>query len=178
MNIGIVLTLISVLCTAGPLAGAVIVYQNNPVGLVVPPEINDIVGANFGNMSNLAMPQLVSAAYDASQHTETLVVNFTNPTNMTFTLKDAYAEVECHEDHVFLANATLVNPVTIGPCETVNATVVCVWTPQTEEYFQTMHAGASALNVDLTQLTINVNDITVTLSQPVEISNIPIGALS
>jgi len=173
--LGIVLTLVSVLCTAGPLVGAVIVYQSNPVGLVVPPEVNDLVGSGFGNMSNFGMPQLVSAVYDASQHTETLAVNFTNPVNMTFELKSAYAEVRCHEDQVFLANATLTGPVSIGPCETINATVVCAWTPETESYFQTAHAGASTLNVDLTQLTINVNDVTVTLGQPVEISNIPIG---
>jgi hypothetical protein len=175
MNIGIVLTLISVLCTAGPLVGAVVVYQNNPVGLVVPPEINDLVGNGSGNMSNLGMPQLVSAVYDAPQHTETIVFNFTNPVNMTFDLKSAYAEVRCHEDQMFLANATLTSPVSIGPCKTVNVTAVCAWTPETESYFQTARAGTSTLNVDLTQLTINVNDVTVVLSQPLEISNIPIG---
>jgi hypothetical protein len=175
MNIGIVLTLISVLCTAGPLVGAVIVYQSNPVGLVVPPEVNDLVGNGFGNMSNFGMPQIVSAVYDFSQHTEKLVFNFTNPVNMTFTVKSAYAEVRCHEDQMFLANATLTSPVSIGPCETVNVTAVCAWTPQTETYFQTAHTGASTLNVDLTQLTININDVTVVLSQPLEISNIPIG---
>lgn len=178
MNIGIVLTLISVLCTACPLVGAVVVYQNNPVGLVVPPQVNDLVGSGLGNMSNFAMPQLVSAVYDASQHTETLVLNFTNPMNMTFALKSAYAEVRCHEDQTFLANASLTSPVSIGPCETVDVTAVCAWTPQTESYFQTAHAGNTTLNVDLTQLTINVNDVTITLSQPVEITNIPIGTQS
>jgi len=176
MNVlGIVLALISVLCTAGPLVGAAIVYQNNPVGLVVPPEVNDLVGNGFDNMSNFGMPQLVSAVYDASQHTDTLVLNFTNPLNMTFALKSAYAEVRCHEDQMFLANATLTGPVSIGPCETMNVTAVCAWTPEAESYFQTAHAGASTLNVDLAQLTINVNDVTVTLNQPLEISNIPIG---
>ncbi|HTY74913.1 MAG TPA: hypothetical protein VMD05_05030 [Candidatus Nanoarchaeia archaeon] len=176
MNVlGIVLTLISVLCTAGPLVGAVIVYQDNPVGLVMPPAINDLVGNGLGNMSNFGMPQLVSATYDASQHTETLVINFTNPVNMTFTLKNAYAEVRDHEDQTFLANATLNSPVSIGPCETVNVTVVCAWTAEAESYFHTTHPQASTINVDLTQLTINVNDIMITLGQPIEISNIPIG---
>jgi hypothetical protein len=176
MNVvGIVLTLISILCTAGPIAGAVVVYQSDPAGLVVPPQVNEILNGELLNVSSFALPQLVSAEYNPTAHAETIVINFTNPVDMNFTLKEAYAEVKCSQHQVPLANATLSNPVYIPGGGTIEMTFVCAWTPQAEAHFLDQHAGASTINVDLTQLTVNVNDITVTINQPVQIPNLPLG---
>ena len=175
-TVGIALTLISVLCAAGPVAGLVITYQSNPVGMVVPPQVSDIVGNGFSSLSNFSMPQIVSSDYNETANTAILVFNVTNSVSINCTLKDAYAEVRSHDDQTFLANATLLNPVFMPGGQAVNVTITCVWTPEAETYFESQHAGASSINVDLTQLTINVNDVIVTLSQPIEISNVPIAA--
>jgi len=150
-------------------------YQSNPVGMVDPPQVNSLIGNGTMNLASI-MPQLVSASYNAADPSETLVFNVTNPTNLNFTLKSAYAEVRDQDDQTFLANATLANPVFIQAGETVNVTIVCRWTTEAETYFQTTLAGNSTINVDLSQATINVNDVTITLSQPIEISNLPITA--
>ncbi len=172
--LGIVLTLISVLCAAGPIVAVAIEYQSNPVELVAPPQVSNLVDDTLMNLTNFQMPQLVSTNYDAASRSAVLVVNFTNPVNMDFKLNEAYAEVRNHEDQTFLANANLVNPVSITGGQTVNITISCAWSSQAESYFLTQHAGAKTINVDLTQLTVNVNEITITLDQPIEIDNVPI----
>jgi hypothetical protein len=171
--LGIVLTLISVSCTFAPVGAVLITYQNDPAGMVVTPEVNQMLNSNLFNGS-FALPQLVSYDYNEASHTCTYVINFTNPVNLNLTLNEASAQIVCAGDNFSLANASLVNPVTFFASETANLTMTCVLSPDISDHLATCHDSAKSLDIELSALTINVEDITVQLSQPFRISNVPV----
>jgi hypothetical protein len=175
--LGLILILLNVGVIVGPIAGVVVVYHNNLLEMVVPPEVQQIVGntintitlsspdnrSNQGNPSNvnLELPQYVSASYDPIARTVTAVFNFTNPFNVTLAINSLSADVQCHAHGFLLGQAALSSPVEIASMQTADLTVVFTYSTAAEEHFQTEHAGQSTVNVDLKNITINISGITV-----------------
>ncbi|MGZ4928953.1 MAG: hypothetical protein ACXV76_11895 [Halobacteriota archaeon] len=178
--LGLILILINVGAIVGPIAGVVVIYSNSLQEIVIPPEVQNIVGntintltltspnnpsnaPNQGDSSNvnLQMPQYVSASFDPVARTVTAVFNFTNPFNVSLAINALSADVQCHAHSFVLGHAELSNPVTIPAMETQDITIVFTYTDAAQQHFLIEHAGQSTVNVDLKNITINVSGITV-----------------
>jgi hypothetical protein len=107
------------------------------------------------------MPQYVSSSYDVATRTVTVVLNFTNPLNITLTINQVSADVECHAHAFLLGHASIPSAVEIPPAQTVDLTVVFAWTEAAQEHILSAHKGESTINVDLVNITVNVSGVTI-----------------
>jgi hypothetical protein len=159
-------------------------YQGNLQELVIPPEINGLItgegsslflvndtsGGDGSAITSIIIPTFVSADIDNDANTFTVVMDVTNNVNYTFVLNTFSTDVKTTRDNYQLVTVNLVNPpVTLTPGGTSRVTIVGAWTQNAENYFVQNYAGASSISVQLENTTIDVNGITVTLSQPISV---------
>ena len=168
------LTLITLAIALGPLAGILIVYQSNLLGLIVPPELMKIMNGNFFTGESMQPPKFVGSKYDVSSRTATLTFNFTNPFKFDLTINSMSANVECAVHGVLLGYTVLDKPITVRASETAVVTVTCTWTEDAIRHFQNFHAGAKSIDVDLVGLTIYVKGIIFQMNDRIRIPNVPI----
>jgi hypothetical protein len=187
--VGIILFLISLGCILGPIGAVVVMYHDNIVQVVVPQELSNILSGNStiinsqfingndsGNTgeSGFLEPVYVSSSYDSSTRTVTVTVNYTDAFGMDLMLKELAGTVVCAQDNYVLGTIGLAQPVELPANQTTQVTVTGSWSQDAENHIATQHAGASAISVNIEDLTINVNDITVQQSAPISIGEIPI----
>lgn len=181
--VGVLLTLLSITLIVAPVGAVVVIYQNNLSELVIPPQLNSLItGDDSGTSSfflnqsgstdlgSLISPQFVSADIDNDANTFTAVVDVTNNINYTFTLNSLSADVYSTKDNYCLVSAQLSNlPVTLTPGATSRVVIAGSWTDASEAYFIQNYSGASSVSVQLENLTIDVNGVTVTMSNPITV---------
>ena len=173
-KVRLILTVITIAINVVPVAGILLAYQNNLPGLVVPLGINKIAKDGFITEEPLEPPVFVDSQYNFTSQTVTLTFQFTNPFNFDLTINSMSADIQCDAHNFPLGNATLNNPVNIRGSETAAITVLGTWTQDAINHFQTAHAGAQSIDVELVGLTINVNGINVQTNEHIKISNVPI----
>ena len=167
------LILLNVIMLVGPVLGVVLVYQNNLKGMVITPQIENIMSGN-SFMGKMKLPQFVSATPDLDGKKVTLVFKFTNPFNYDLMVKSISANIECSSHGFVLGNASLVQPTNIPAGETVELSILASWTEEAEEHFTAEHSGATNIDAKVVGLKINVNDITVESNEEYLI-NVPTG---
>ena len=179
--LGLILILINVGAIVGPIVGVVLIYRNNLQDLVIPPEVQQIIGdtiktltlsspnnpsnptsdpSNSSNV-NLELPKYVNASVNPAGRTVTAVFKFTNPFNINMTIYALSADVQCHAHSFMLGHAAISNTVDLPPMQTADITVVFAWTEIAQEHFLTAHAGQTTVNVDLVNISINVSGISI-----------------
>ena len=174
VRVRLLLTLITLAIAVGPLAGVIIVYQNNLLGLIVPPELMKIMKGNFVTGESLQPPKFVGSQYDVTSRTATLTFNFTNPFDLDMTLKSMSAGVECSVHKVPLGDSALEPPITSRAGETALITVLGTWTQDAINHFQTVHTGEKSIDVDLVGLTIDISGINIQMKERITVPNVPI----
>jgi len=196
--ISVVLVLISIGTIVGPMAGAVIMYRDNLSQLVVPPQINNLINGNSnsknGNSNNnsdnsnvgsgnfgvgqngggFTTPTLVSAQINIEAKTFTATVNVTNNFNYDLTINSFNATAESSQDHYQLGTISMDSPVTLPADQSSLVTASGTWTQQAVDYVQNNFAGAKSLNVDLANVAIDVNGITIQQTEPINVGDIPL----
>jgi hypothetical protein len=191
--VAIILLLITIGTTVGPVGAVVIMYRDNLSGLVIPPQVEEIMSGDSSIFAEniitndsggeqetadlipmgFIMPTFVSATVDASTKTFTVTVNVTDFLNYDLTLKTIDATVVNSDDGNQLADIHLTNPQTIPAGQAALVTVSGHWTQAAEDFYTT-HPDAQSINVKLTNVAIDVNGITVQTSQPIDIGTIPL----
>jgi hypothetical protein len=167
-KVRLLLTLITIAINVVPIVGILLVYQNNLLGLVIPPAINEIMNATSFTSNSVEPPSFVDSHYDIASRTVTLTFKFTNPFNFNVTIISMSADIQCDAHKFPLGTATLSNPVNIRASETATITVLGVWTQDATNHIQTAHAGAQSIDVELVGITVNVNGINVQMSEPIK----------
>lgn len=177
----------------GPVGAVVIMYRDNLPGLVIPPEVQELINGDttilaqnvitndpVGDQNSedlgpmgFVMPTFVSATVDATLKTFTVTINVTDFLNYDLTLNTINATVINSDDDNQLASIHLINPQTIAAGQSALVTVSGEWTQAAEDYY-TNHPYAQSINVKLTDIAIDVNGITVQTSQPIDIGTIPL----
>jgi len=173
-KIRLLLILITLATIAGPIVGIMVLYRNNMIGLVVPPELTEIVSGTFVNDGSLEPPKFVDSQYDLASRTVTLTFNFTNPLNFDLTIKSMSANIECTLHKLSLGHATLKDSVDIPPNQTALITVLGIWTDEAVSHFQSAHTDAKTIDVDLVGLTIDVSGINIQMKERINVPNVPI----
>ncbi len=187
----IFLTLLSVAIIVLPLAFEVLLYRDNLLGLIVPPEIANMIngatnngggsslvnsnsnGTNLVN-SRFELPQPVGEPqYNPETKTLSFTFNCTNPLQTPITVNSLEAGVVSNDDGVFLGNVSIDKPLTLEPGQTMNISALDVLSDDAINYFETNCTGQSSINVDLVNLNVNMAGITVQLGTQ-NIGDIPI----
>jgi hypothetical protein len=178
--VGLILTLLSITLVVAPVGAVVVIYQNNLTEIVIPPEINSLItGDGSGNsfllnesaptdFGSLITPTFVSADVDKDAKTFTVEVDVTNNVNYTFTLTSFSSDVQSAGDGAYLVSVQLINPpVVLSPGGTSRVSIGGSWSSASETYFTQNYANASSVSVQLVNTSVEVNGITVTLSDPI-----------
>ncbi|MGD6808619.1 MAG: hypothetical protein ACQCN3_02865 [Candidatus Bathyarchaeia archaeon] len=184
-KVKILLTLLSVIIMVAPITAEVLIYQNDLVGLVIPPEIanllkgdntNNNIGTVTGDTSNTPFePPMLSGEpqYFPENNTVKFTYNFTNPLNTEINITTLQAEVVCH-DHGFPLGNVGIDPATLEPGQTIDITAFGVLSDEALEHIATQHAGQSSLNADFKNLDIEMAGVTIQMDLQQYVGNIPI----
>jgi hypothetical protein len=178
-KVRIILTLITIITIVGPIAAELVLYRNDLTGLIIPPDLLSLINGNGTNETGIIgqpikLPQLVNADYDPTTRTVSFSFNFTNPFKLNLTLNSMTANVECAQHNFALGNMALANPVLLGPNETVLIPVTGSWTEEAMEHFKNEHAGATTIDVYLTELNVDVSGISLKLPDKYPVKNVPL----
>jgi len=194
--LSVVLLLISIGTIVGPIGAVAIIYRDNLVQLVVPPQINNLINGNNnvmqdnGNNNNnndngnngnnnsggggLINPVFVGAQIISEARAFTVTVNVTNSFSYDLTLNSINATVESSQDNYQLGTISLTTPVTILANQTSAVTVSGAWTQDAENYVLNNSGGATSIDVNLVNTTVDVNGIVIQETQPINVGNIPL----
>jgi hypothetical protein len=173
-RVRLILTVITIAINVTPVAGVLLMYQNNLLGLIIPPGISTLTNESFITEGSLGNPIFVDSRYDAVSRTAILTFEFTNTLQFDLTINSMSAEVQCDTHDFPLGHATLNNIVSIGAGETATIDAVVIWTQEAISHFQTAHAGAQSIDVELVGLSVCTNGINVQTGEHVKIPNCPI----
>ena len=189
-TIGIILLLISIGTIVGPVGAVVVMYRDNLAEIVVPPQISDIMNGNtsilgggngngdgsalLGSDQQILAPVYVSAQIDKVSRTFTVTVNFTNTLNYELRLNSLSAGVECSQHNYYLGTIGLNGAIAMPAGQTSQITVSGSWTQDAENHAVSEHASASSINVNLVNLTIDVNGIVIQETEPISVGDVPI----
>ena len=189
--VSIILVLITIGTVVGPVAAVAIIYRDNLGGLVITPQINNLMHGNGILANNLAvsnnnqddnsvggelvMPTLLSSSVNNVDRTFQVTVNVTNPLNDDLTINSITSDVECSQDHFQLGSISLASPVAISSGQNSILTVSGYWTQDAENHIQTSHGGQTSISVDLINTSIDINGLIAQYTSPITVPNgIPI----
>ncbi len=157
----VVLLLINVGAVAGPVTGVAIVYQSNPIEMVVPPQVEQIISETIETSNPIEMPQYLSSTYDLATKTVTATFIFANPFQLDLKVRSLSADVECSTHAFALGYAKLPEAVRIDKGDTATITVVFVWTQAAEEHFLTALKDSTNIDMRLTNLGVDISGIKI-----------------
>jgi hypothetical protein len=173
------LTVLTIAIMVAPLLVELALYRDNLMGLIIPPEISDIMNgggnSNGGNSaadnggfinSDFEMPQQVGEPqYDPATKTVSFTFSFTDPLDNPVTVDTFQAGIVSHNDGVFLGNITIDKPITLVPGETVDITALGILSDDAINYFKAHAENQQPINIDLTNLNVDVGGIIVELDK-------------
>jgi len=182
--VGVILLLISIGTTVGPIGTVVVMNSNDLTQIVIPPEIKGILNGESSLIApiqseegdfniGLMVPKFVSSTFDITANTYSVTVNVTNILNYDLTLNSLDATVTATKDNAELATIHLSNPIAIPAGDWSMVTVSGTWTQAAEDYYVN-NPDASSINVTLANAKIDVNGVVVQISEPIEIGEIPL----
>ena len=164
----LLLTLISIAIVVVPIVGILLTYQNNLLGLVIPPQVSDLTN------SRLEPPTFVDSQYDAASRTVALTFSLKNPFKTDLTINSMSANLVCDEHNFPLGNAVLDKPVSMRAGETAMVTIFGTWTEEALAHFHSAHGGEKSVDVELVNLAVNIKGMTVHTDQPIPVKDVPL----
>lgn len=182
-NVKFALTILTVAIIAGPLLVEVYAYKDNIVGLVLPPQIQNLINNQNSNtggngslpelsqsLANFQLPQAAGAPqYDPVTGKFSYQFNFTNPLKTDLTINQLSAEVVT-DSGARLGNVSITpTDLAAGATSLLNVTGNLNQTAvnQLENQYQ-----SGSLDVSLQNVCINVGGITVNIDQIGDIGSI------
>jgi len=150
--------------------GTLLAYQGNLLGLIVPPELNDLaddlMGGDGDGGSGLEPPTMVGEPqYDAATGTFSASFQFKNSFPLDITIKSLSGNVECVEHHFHLGTASLSEPVSIDAGETGTLTVVGSWTDDAISHFGAAHSDEELVDVVLADFAVDISGIQIQMDE-------------
>jgi hypothetical protein len=185
--VGVALVLISIGTILAPIGAVVIMYRDNLPQIVIPAEITDLMNGNSssilshygfdeGNFTSeqdsFLAPVFVSSEINNTTRTFDILVNFTNTFTFNLTLNELSAGIACSEHSFLLGNVSVIGPIAIVSGQTAQIHVTGSWTQEAENHFIAQHQNEDAINVNLVDLTVDVNGLIIHQTEPVNIGDI------
>ena len=169
-KVRLLLTLITIAIIVVPIVGMLLAYQNNLLGLFIPPEINeiaeDLAGGGGTNGSGLELPEMVGEPeYNEATRTFSVTFQYKNTLPLNITIKSLSGNIVCDEHRFPLGTASLSKPVSIDRGETGTLTVLGTWTEEAISHFHTAHAGEDTVDVVLVDMAVDISGIQLQMDQ-------------
>jgi len=169
-KIRLLLTLITIAIVVIPLVGTLLAHQGNLLGLIVPPEMNEIaddfMGGDGDNGSGLEPPTMVGEPqYDPATRTFSVTFQYKNSFPIDITIKSLSGNIECEEHRFPLGTASLSEPVSIDAGETGTMTVLGTWTEAAINHFHTAHAGEELVDVVVVDFAVDFSGLQIEIDQ-------------
>jgi len=168
-KVRLLLTLITIAIVVIPIVGMLLAYQNNLLGLFIPPEINEIADNLSGggtNGSGLEPPTMVGEPqYDEATRTFSASFQYKNTFPIDITIKSLSGNIKCDEHHFPLGNASLSKPVSIDAGETATLTVLGTWTEEAISHFRTCTQEKELVDVVLVDFAVDISGIQIQMDQ-------------
>jgi hypothetical protein len=169
-KIRLLLTVITIAIVVIPIVGMLLAYQDNLLGLFVPPEIVETADALFGgggdNGSGMEPPTIVGEPeYDEESRTFSVTFQYINSLPIDVTIKSLTGNIECDKHRFPLGNTSLSKPVSIDAGETGTLTVVGTWTEEAISHFETAHKHEETVDVVLVDFVVDISGIKIELDQ-------------
>lgn len=186
-KVKIFLTLLTIAITVTPIVIELLIYHDNLLNLVIPPEITDLIKGNNENSnsnvnsnfidsllnSEFELPQLVGEPkYDPETKTLTATFSFTNPLQTPISVDKLSSGILSHNDGVFLGNLTIDNPININPGQTAQITAKALLSDESVNYLKAKSENQNSINIDLIDLNVDSAGVNVQLEKQ-NIGDIP-----
>lgn len=175
-KISVVLAVINILVSIGPILGIVLVHVSNPVEVIIPPEVQELTETLESFGETLQTIELSNVTYIPETRTLTLPFSITNELNIDLEVNNIEADIVCVEHGYTLGHAYLISPVKLESGEKSYLIVKSQWTVDAEQHIRSQHAGEGAIDINLVNFTVDINGMVVQTSQPITLTGIPIGA--
>lgn len=169
-KVRLVLTLVTIAIVVIPLVGVVLAYQDNLVGLFVPPEMTEmadgLMGGDGMDGSGIEPPTMVGEPeYDPETQTFSISFQFENPFPMDITIESLTGNIECAEHRFHLGVASLSEPVSIDAGETGILTVLGTWTDEAIIHFESAHGNEELVDAVLLDLAVDISGLQLEMGQ-------------
>lgn len=175
-KISVVLALINILVAIGPILGIVLVHVNDPVEVIIPPEVQELTETLGSFGETLQTIELSNVTYTPETRTLTLPFSITNELNIDLEVNNMEADVVCVEHGYLLGHAYLSGPVKLESGEKSYLIVKSQWSADAEQHIRSQHAGQDAIDINLVNFTVDIKGMVVQTSQPITLTNIPVGS--
>jgi hypothetical protein len=181
----IILILLTIAITLTPIALEVLLYQDNLLDLIIPPQITNLVNSSSNSNEKsidgnsllnpqFELPQPVGEPqYNPETKTISYTFNFTNPLQTPIELDKLQAGMVSHNDGIFLGNVTINKPLRLDPGQTVDITALGILSDEAINYLKSKSATQNSINLDFVYLNIDVAGIQIQLDKQ-NIGEIPI----
>lgn len=170
-----ILALVSVCIVLVPIAAALGIYSNNMAGLIIPSNVNKLVKAPQNSQGFLPMPQFVGAQYNTTSQTLSLILNITNTFWSPLTINALSGELSDNQTGYSLGYLSLSNPVNVEPNETALITLTATFNQGAANDVVSAYAGNQSLNVDLSNVSITIDGLTLQMNQAGGTMNVALG---
>jgi hypothetical protein len=169
------LLLLSIAIIALPIIGAVALYSNNLIELVVPPELQILLNGDYSELFTPPTLQGLSG-FDPTKQTVTFTFKVTNPLPNALTLYNSTGALECTQHNFLLGNISLPQPATIPAHQTADVQATYYITQDGVLHVLTAHLGQSSLDVNFENLNIELAGATIHINE-VYAGSIPLPTL-
>jgi len=172
-KVRLILTLITIAIVVIPIAGMLLAYQNNLLGLIIPPEAEEIMDtlSSGGGSGEPMIEPVGTPQYDEASRTVTMSSQFTNTFPFDISINAMSGDVECVAHGTHLGVVTLDHKVSVAVGETKTITVLGVWTEEAISHMENTHAGEETIEANVIGCTVNVKGIIFQMDQRMEIPN-------
>ena len=182
----IILLFLTIAITITPIVIEVLLYRDNLLDLIIPPEIANIVNSQSNNSNEKSingnsllnpefeLPKPVGdPQYNPETKTISYTFNFTNPLQTPLEIDELQAGLVSHNDGFFLGNITINKPLKLDPGQTVDITALGILSDDAINYLKSQSATQNSINLDFVNLNVDLSGIQLQLDKQ-NIGNIPI----
>jgi len=179
-KVKILLTLLTIAITVTPIVVEVLIYRDNLLGLIIPPEITDLINGDnnssnsIGNNnvidkllnSQFELPKPVGdPQYDPETRTLSATFSFTNPLQTPISIDKVSSGIVSHDDGFFIGNLTIDEPIRLDPGQTADITITSILSDDAVDYLKDKAEDQDSINIDLIDLNVDLAGIQVQLDK-------------
>jgi hypothetical protein len=182
----LILLFLTIAITVTPIVIEVLLYRDNLLNLIIPPEIANLVNgeSNTSNENSIIDNNLLNPdfelpkpvgdpQYNPQTKTVSYTFNFTNPLQTPLEIDELKAGLVSHNDGFFLGNITISKPLKLDPGQTIDITALGVLSDDALDYLRSQAATQNSINLDFVNLNVDLSGVQLQLDKQ-NIGNIPI----
>jgi hypothetical protein len=182
----IILLFLTIAITITPIVIEVLLYRDNLLDLIIPPEIANLANSKSNNSNeksingnNLLNPDfelpkpIGDPQYNPQTKTISYTFNFTNPLQTPLEIDELQAGLVSHNDGFFLGNITINKPLKLDPGQTIDITALGILSDDAIDYLKVQSATQNSINLDFVNLNVDLSGVQLQLDKQ-NIGNIPI----